>query len=84
MNNLIELNGNWNETTGELQQKFAMLIDSDVLLAEDKTREIVGPSAISLIVYRLIAESKHGEMLNRLQVKLGRTKEEVYMLISEL
>lgn len=62
MKNLTELNGNWNEITGKLKQKFAMLTDNDVLLVE----------------------GKQDEMLGRLQTKLGKTKQEIQKIISEL
>jgi uncharacterized protein YjbJ (UPF0337 family) len=62
MKNMTELQGTWNETKGKLKQKFAMLMDSDVLFAE----------------------GKKDEMLGRLQVKLGKTKEEIQKIISEL
>jgi len=62
MINLTEIKGNWKETKGKLKQKFAMLTDNDLLLAEGKQEEMVG----------------------RLQVKLGKTKEEIYKVISEL
>lgn len=32
----------------------------------------------------LLEESKHEEMLKRLQVKLGKTKEELHLLLSDL
>ena len=60
--NLTELKGNWNETKGKLKQKFAILTDSDLLLAEGKQEELIG----------------------RLQIKLGKTKEEIHTIISEL
>lgn len=60
--NLTELKGNWNETKGKLKQKFAILSDSDLLLAE----------------------GKHEELMGRLQIKLGKTKEEMHKIISEL
>lgn len=60
--NLTELKGNWNETKGKLKQKFAVLTDSDLLLAEGKQDELIG----------------------RLQVKLGKSKEEIHKIISEL
>lgn len=60
--NLTELKGNWNETKGKLKQKFAILSDSDLLLAEGKQEELMG----------------------RLQIKLGKTKEEMHKIISEL
>ena len=60
--NLTELKGNWNETKGKLKQKYAILTDSDLLLAEGKQEELMG----------------------RLQVKLGKTKEEMHKIISEL
>ena len=62
MINLTEIKGNWKETKSKLKQKFAMLTDNDLLLAESKQEEMVG----------------------RLQVKLGKTKEEIYKVISEL
>ena len=41
-------------------------------------------SPTSLIVSKLLEDSKQGAMLGRLQVKLGKTKEEIYKLVSEL
>jgi uncharacterized protein YjbJ (UPF0337 family) len=62
MNNLTELEGNWNETKGKLKQQFASLTDNDLLLVEGKKDELLG----------------------RLQVKLGKSKEELNNLISSL
>jgi uncharacterized protein YjbJ (UPF0337 family) len=62
MKNITELKGNWNEIKGKLKQKFAMLTDSDLLLAEGKEEE----------------------MLGRLQVRLGKTKDEINKLIEAL
>ncbi len=62
MKNTLELQGNWNEITGKLKQKFAVLTDSDLLLVEGKADELIG----------------------RLQIKLGKSKEEIQKLISEL
>ena len=62
MKNLTELKGNWNETKGKLKQKFAILTDSDLLLAEGKQDELIG----------------------RLQTKLGKTKEQIHKIISDL
>ena len=62
MKNTTALQENWNETKEKLKQKFAMLTDNDVLLAE----------------------GKHDEMLGRLQVKLGKTKEELHKIIGAL
>lgn len=62
MQNLTELNGNWNETKGKLKQQFAMLTDSDVLFVEGKQDELIG----------------------RLQIKLGKTKDEVMKIIAAL
>jgi uncharacterized protein YjbJ (UPF0337 family) len=58
----LGLKGDWNEAKGKLKQKFALLTDNDLLLAEGKL----------------------DEMLGRLQVKLGKTKEEINKIISEL
>jgi uncharacterized protein YjbJ (UPF0337 family) len=54
--------GSWNEQKGKLKQKFAILLDND-LLFED---------------------GKKDEMFGRLQVKLGKTKEELQKLIASL
>jgi uncharacterized protein YjbJ (UPF0337 family) len=62
MKNITEIKGDWNELKGKLKQKFAILTDDDVLLAEGKTDELYG----------------------RLQQKLGKTKEELHTIISEL
>jgi uncharacterized protein YjbJ (UPF0337 family) len=62
MKNITELKGNWNETKGKLKQKFAMLTDNDLMLAEGKQEELFG----------------------RLQIKLGKTKEEIQKIISGL
>ena len=62
MTNIIELNGNWNEQKGKLKQKFAILVDNDLLFAA----------------------GKKDEMLGKLQVKLGKTKEELYKIIGAL
>ena len=62
MTNIIELNGNWNEQKGKLKQKFATLIDNDLLFAD----------------------GKKDEMLGKLQVKLGKTKEELHKIIELL
>ncbi|MES2003979.1 MAG: CsbD family protein [Bacteroidota bacterium] len=62
MNNLTELEGNWNETKGKLKQKFAMLTDNDLLLVEGKQDELLG----------------------KLQIKLGKTKEEINKIIASL
>ncbi len=42
MKNTTELKGNWNETKGKLKQKFALLTDNDLLLAEGKEDELLG------------------------------------------
>ena len=62
MATIIELKGTWNEQKGKLKQKFATLIDSDLLFAEGKKEE----------------------MLGKLQVKLGKTKEELHQIIELL
>jgi uncharacterized protein YjbJ (UPF0337 family) len=54
--------GNWIKIKGKLKQKFALLTDDDLLLAEGKKEE----------------------MLGRLQVKLGKTKEELLKIIAAL
>lgn len=61
MNTTI-IKGNWNELKGKLKQKYAILTDDDLLLAEGKQDELVG----------------------KLQEKLGKTKEEIHTIISDL
>jgi len=46
--NMTEVHGNWNESKGKLKQKFAMLTDDDVLLAEGQEEEIMGKHQIRL------------------------------------
>jgi uncharacterized protein YjbJ (UPF0337 family) len=60
--NTTEAKGSWNEQKGKLKQKFAILLDND-LMFED---------------------GKKDEMFGRLQIKLGKTKEELLKLISSL
>lgn len=62
MTNVTELQENWKEQKGKLKQKFAALIDNDLLFEEGKKDELLG----------------------RLQLKLGKTKEEVKKLIESL
>jgi len=40
--------GNWNKTKGKLKQKFALLTDDDLLLAEGKKEELLGRLQIKL------------------------------------
>jgi len=60
--NTTQLNGNWNEQKGKLKQKFALLMDDDLIFAEGKKEE----------------------MLGKLQIKLGKSKEELLEIISSL
>ena len=60
--NTIEMKGNWSEQKGKLKQKFAALLDND-LLFED---------------------GKKDEMFGKLQIKLGKTREELLKIISSL
>ena len=60
--NTTELNGNWEKQKGKLKQKFAELMDDDLLFAEGKKEEMIG----------------------RLQIKLGKTKEELHEIIKAL
>lgn len=60
--NTTELKGNWDEQKAKLKQKFAVLLDDDLMLAEGKWDELMG----------------------RLQIKLGKTKEELHELIAGL
>lgn len=58
----MEIKGNWTELKGKIKQKFAALMDDDMLFSEGKQNEILG----------------------RLQVKLGKTKEEMLAIIKSL
>ena len=60
--NTTELNGNWEKQKGKLKQKFAELMDDDLLFAEGKKEEMMG----------------------KLQIKLGKTKEELQEIIKAL
>ena len=60
--NTTEIKGNWHEQKGKLKQKFSVLTDDDLLLAEGKTDEMMG----------------------RLQIKLGKTKDELTKIIAAL
>lgn len=58
----MEIKGNWEEQKSKLKQKFAALMDSDLLFLEGKKEE----------------------MIVRLQVKLGKTEEEIDRIIQAL
>ncbi len=62
MKNIIEIEGNWNETKGKLKMQYANLTNNDLLFLA----------------------GKQDEMLGKLQIKLGKTKEELEMIISAL
>ena len=40
--NTTEIEGKWNQLKGKLKQKYAILTDDDVTLAEGKTEETLG------------------------------------------
>lgn len=61
-----------------------ILIGSDKLQMSEELKEINSQSTISIIVTRLIKNSKNGEMLERLKDKLCLTKEEISKIIFEL
>lgn len=78
MNELIEPSKNKFETQIE---------DLHFLLAKNKIAPVqvkLVPSTISLIVTKLLYDSHEGQMLARLKLKLGKTKEEIYQIVSEL
>ena len=60
--NTTQATGSWYEQKGKFKQKFAILLDND-LMFED---------------------GKKDEMFGRLQIKLGKTKEELLKLIASL
>ncbi|MEW6469245.1 MAG: hypothetical protein AB1458_09985 [Bacteroidota bacterium] len=51
---------------------------------KDREGNAMAISSTSAIIFRLLETNKNGEMLNRLKIKLGKTKEEIYQIISEL
>jgi uncharacterized protein YjbJ (UPF0337 family) len=51
----IDRNGSWQDQKGTLKKRFAILLDSDLILEE----------------------GKKAEMFAKLQLKLGKTKEEL-------
>ena len=60
--NTTELKGKWEEQKGKLKQKFAVLTDDDLMMAE----------------------GKKDEMMGKLAVKLGKSKEELHKVIESL
>ena len=62
MKSTTELKGNWNEQKGKLKQKFAVLMDNDLMFEE----------------------GKKDEMLGKLQIKLGKSKEELKKIMDTL
>ena len=58
----IKLTGNWNEQKNRLKQKFAILLDNDLIFAA----------------------GMKDEMLARLQIKLGKTKDELLNIINAI
>ncbi len=60
--NSTEAKGNWAEQKGKLKQKFASLMDNDLLFTQGKKEELLG----------------------KLQIKLGKTREELHEIISAL
>jgi uncharacterized protein YjbJ (UPF0337 family) len=62
MANKTELKENRKEQKAKLKQKFAALIDNDLLFEE----------------------GKKDELLKRLQIKLGKTKEELQNIVESL
>ncbi len=49
-----------------------------------KPNDLPGFSTVGSIVYNLLMADKQQNMLTRLQIKLGKTKEEIYQIVSEL
>jgi len=60
--NTTEAKGSWNEQKKKLKQKFALLTENELLIAE-KEKE---------------------ELFSKLQIKLGKTKEELHKIIAAL
>lgn len=81
---LSYLNGTGNISFMHQEQIFTILICSDTLQVTEEQNEMCSQSTISIIVTRLIKNSKNGEMLDRLKDKLNLTKEEIDKLIFEL
>ncbi len=40
--NTTEVKGNWDEQKGKLKQKFAVLLDNDLIFSEGKKEEMLG------------------------------------------
>jgi hypothetical protein len=81
MKKFIELNATWKENQVDINEKITFLLIPKTSISPAK---IPIPSTVSLIVSKLLRDSKQEEMLNRLKVKLGKTKEEIYQIVSEL
>jgi|GEM_PF-4667807 len=84
MPDIFELRGNGNEKKMNPVQNLPIIENQIVPILTCKHKELPGRSHISLIVSRLIQESAHDEMLNKLQLKLGITKNEIRKLVSDL
>ena len=69
---------------GKRKRIISSFIDCDLKFANNKQIKMKSPSSISLIVSGLLADSYQDEMLGKLKIKLGKTKEEIQKHISEL
>jgi uncharacterized protein YjbJ (UPF0337 family) len=59
---LIDKNGTWKEQKVKLKKRFAILMDSDLILEEGNKQE----------------------MFAKLQLKLGKTKDELHIILNNL
>ena len=68
MNHLSELNGDWDKTKKELQQKFCLLTESDLLFADGKQDELLSRLQTKLCrikeaVHKIISELQKGKTI---------------------
>ncbi len=82
MKNPVSSNGNRTGKKNKSTKEIAKISDKGILSPDIKHADTL--SSTSLIVFRLLAESKQGEFLNILRIKLGKTKEEIHLIISQL
>jgi uncharacterized protein YjbJ (UPF0337 family) len=62
MTDTPEMQGNWKEQKGKLKERFAVLTDNDLMLADGNNEETLG----------------------RIQIVLGKSKEELEKIITSL
>ena len=71
--NTLSMKGNWNETVGKVKQRFANLMDDDMLFKDGKDKELLG---------RL--QQKLGKIKEGVRKMMAKTKEEVHKVTAKL